>query len=1132
VSVADDLQEREHLAGNADDSGNPGDQHYKKSVNNGQHDEIPDYDRSADGVDDHEKEFDESAETKNKEPKTTNYNSDDYVSDTDFVKEKEENPESSESLYNGLPEGKISIKGTGGKGKKLLPIGGIVGLILFAVVGVSAGTDALAASLLINIKEIFHSDRADASRTNRLNSRAFFANKFNNKDGCTKKTAICDKMSSIGQAELKAYEDQKFKFKGTVIDANGKRVGDYDGDSSKLDPDGRVQISEAKYPDGTTAKNGKEFYAKADSDPNALRLTERASPSKSKFYLNKFFDSVLGKFGFKKGTSPFPAPDENKKDPNNQADGENNQDKTFNEEADAVHNDPNGGTSDGLKTKSDTVLKDVNVDEEVGKEKSNTKGGAAGAFMRGICSIYKLGNLTEVAVKAYHMKQLIRFGLLFFQAADEIKDGHGDGNRVSYLANLVTWYDNQKTVTQDTDYGDGNVIKAGSKNPKYNLSGTDAEGYQIAATGSTEALKAFSQRFILGGGIGKKVSGFTGVFENAANTIPSGTVAGDNGKEKMKNLCRLMNSPSVAILGSCATLVTLGTAVAPETVGISEGIALAGCACTVYTATPLKDAVNKLPEILRVLVPVLGQCEEVEQTVQAAMETGIRLAKSTWVQRLVTKALTSLNVDDDTKGPDAVNAIASAAGLLLSTTATGYGLKPATTNNGNKEVSDYISYTQPLEDKYIALEKEDAKQNPLDSDNKYSLVGSLVRSLTPENFDVANKDLFGLISTIPGLYSTSLQKLTGVQTADALYNQPSTLGDKATQGVRLSHCDDSQLQSIKASGDTFCSIVAVSTTGELGKAAGQAYDPNDRSINKLIDYMTTDQPKKDDGISTYCEINEAVDDVNTSSCGDKSAGRSIDDNGKPIEGTQYDLYLKNCTDQRKAYWGGQYQSESDGSERDQGWFSGKQCTVDNTMMENFRMWTNYCLQSGTSDGTSNCYTNDATKSDTSNSTCASNGDTKAIYTCALQYDNYGYKWGGGHGDVPNATKWIADFKTGKIPEWTPILDCSGLVRMAFVEAMGIEDQAYTAPDGYNSSKYWQKIPLEQAQQGDIVTSSGHVAIVESNDVAAKKFKIFDAETERGAKENNIRHSAQSYAGGGIGNGTSSGTIAAYRAKKG
>ena len=82
--------------------------------------------------------------------------------------------------------------------------------------------------------------------------------------------------------------------------------------------------------------------------------------------------------------------------------------------------------------------------------------------------------------------------------------------------------------------------------------------------------------------------------------------------------------------------------------------------------------------------------------------------------------------------------------------------------------------------------------------------------------------------------------------------------------------------------------------------------------------------------------------------------------------------------------------------------------------------------------------------------------------------------------------------------------------------------AYVAPDGYNGSKYWDKISLTDAKQGDIITSDGHVAIVESNDTTGQTFKIFHASTSSGPIESNILHGTQSY----------SGTIAAYRAKKG
>lgn len=170
-------------------------------------------------------------------------------------------------------------------------------------------------------------------------------------------------------------------------------------------------------------------------------------------------------------------------------------------------------------------------------------------------------------------------------------------------------------------------------------------------------------------------------------------------------------------------------------------------------------------------------------------------------------------------------------------------------------------------------------------------------------------------------------------------------------------------------------------------------------------------------------------------------------------------------------------------------------------------------------GTLTCYTKETNAK--KSSACA-NGGNEAIYTCALKYDNYRYLWGGGHGDVPNAQAWISDFNGGKYPEYTQILDCSGLVRMAYVEAMGVEDQAYTAPDGYNGSKNWEKISPEDAKQGDIITQPGHVAIVESYDPGQKVFKIFDAETSSGEKEDNIRHSVA----------TLSSVVGAYRAKKG
>jgi hypothetical protein len=1082
--MANDLLEREEqAAGNSDDGLNVGQKNSDATFNKkeGGHDEIEGYDRSADGLDD----YDEEEFGKRKDPEYTdvhgdkvksNYNADDP---TDDIKAKEET--GGPSLYSGSGSGggggfnfQAALKGSG---RNVGPTSGVVGLVLFALSGLGGGSMGLASSLVINMKEIFHNDRSDATRTNRIFSRAFISNKVHNTKDCAGIKVKC-KMSSMSKAQFESYKEQGFKIKGDVIDKDGKTTGEQaDDNKSKInDPannDGsRVKVSEITFPDKTTASTGKDFFAHADKSLNAQRAAERGFNSKSSFYQNKFFSKFLAdKFGFSKAKKAFPQDDDKDK-----AKDKAEKDKAFNEQS--------GGQSDADAEKN-KAQKAKQLSDEAGsetKKRAKKGGGVIAGTMRAVCSAYTLANTAEALVKIYHGLQLAKYALLFLQAADEIKDGRGDGPKTTYLSDSLTSYEPNKELLEDSDLG-----KKGDPNPKYNLSATDSEGYKTAALGDKSGLKDFSKKYLLGGGVGEKLSDVTSAVEGVASSLPF--LPGKTDRQKTKNFCRTINGNIANIASSCAalgvTLVTIGSFV--PIVGNIVGLAIDGLVCT--CSFPKSGA--------------LPQCALLNYLVDKARDVLIdQLKDSDQVKGAIQSIVKSLNVGSDTKGVDAGNAIAAGVGVTMSAGAVGYGQRPSKSAGNNKDVSDFITYTQPLEDKYIALEKDDARLNPLDLDNKYSLVGSLARSLNLAA--VTPNSLYGNITTLSSLLPTSFGSLFGVSDANALYNQPSTAADGA--GGRYKNCEDKDLAELDdgngATGDTYCSIVGISTKTELDKASAQAYDPGSKEIDELTDRM----------LKSYQD-------------GDGSDKPSIDQDGKPIgydpagssaPTSQYGKFLKYCTQERKAPWGAQLEGYEEGSGDDQEWFSGNNCMKDTKMLMDFRMWTNYCLQSGTMDGQLNCYT-DSAASPAKSSQCAGGGNA-AIYTCALKYDNYRYLWGGGHSG--NAQQFIADFNAGKTPEWTQILDCSGLVRMAYVEAMGVEDGAYTAPDGYIGSANWDKIDVKDAVQGDIITQSGHVAIVESND-GANELKIFDAETDGGAQEDNIRHSTASYGS----------VLGAFRAKK-
>ena len=935
-----DLEEQS--AGNADDSSNPGDDYYKKSADNDQKDPGTEVDSHGDTVQKNWNADRENLEDGEKKPDSL------YKQASEVEK----------ALANGF---RGNLKGVT---SRLGPSGGIVFILLFGIIGLGGGSSFLASSLLINIKEMFHNDRSDGSRTNRLFSRAAISNKFGGEGKCKKLIPICIKATTMSTKQVADWEANGFVVKGKIIGEDGKetgkRVGETDRDGKPyptLVTNGQsVLVDEVIYPDGRSVKNGKDLYAHADNKPNMLRRLEGAFATKASFYTNKFFDSVLGKWKFSKGAQKFPAPDDSNDDPNNQRPDENNQDKTFNQEADTVHVNPGTGARDPnnpLSSRSEEIIGDVDSRGTKAREQIANKGGAVGNIVQGICTAYQLGHLAETAVKAYHAYQLVRFGLLFFQAADQIKYGKGDQDRVTYLSNNLTYFENNK------------IAADGKKNEKFNLSATDAEGYQIALDKDSNGLKAFSQKFLLGGSIGQKIAKFTGAFEDGFDKIPGTSQVGDNKREKMKNACRSASSDTGAILTACIGLMGAGTATTGP-IGLSIGAA--SCACTaegiVTSKIPLWD---KVPAIIRTTLPVLGSCESVKEASKKAMDGLIAIAKSRWVREWVMDVLSEIHVDDNTKGVDAGNAIAAGAGLMLSTAATGYGLQPSSSANNHSDVAEYIAYTEPLEQTYIALEKDDARQDPLNIDNKYSLVGTLARSLKTDNLEAAQSSAFGLFSTLGSLFNNSFNILTGTQTVDALYSQPSTLSD--TKSKRLKSCTDNDLESIGATGDTFCSIVAITSKQELQAANDQAYIANNQNIVNLIDYMTNRQedPEGVDGATsggTFCETS-AITDGPSATCGDASKEPSIGEDGTPTAGSQYEQFLKYCTDKREAAWGAQFEPYNQGSQRDQEWYSGRQCLKDTNMMRNFRMWTNYCLQIGTMNGTLNCYSKDVSKPTTS-----------------------------------------------------------------------------------------------------------------------------------------------------------------------
>jgi hypothetical protein len=566
--------------------------------------------------------------------------------------------------------------------------------------------------------------------------------------------------------------------------------------------------------------------------------------------------------------------------------------------------------------------------------------------------------------------------------------------------------------------------------PKFNLNATDSQGYRIAAHGDKSGLKDFAKNYMVGGN--GAVAGISSTLSQIQQIAGLGNAK--TGKGAIRTACKFANGPVAQALAAAVCL---------------SGNIISAVMCAVAQLAK-QEAYNQV--IQRLVMPKLLDAAV------AFMDT--------------------MNLGSGLKGVDAGNALAVGAGLMLGTTATEYGSRPA---KNTKETQSFVAYTNPYEQDYEQVARYEARDTPFDYTNQYSFLGSIVQSINIQNNNTT--PVFAGIANVLNLLPTSFAIVGAGGHASALYNQPSLVQDERF------NCPDQDLINIDINNaDKFCQIRAIlpTSTGEMQKLEDQAQD-NNNYVSDVIDWMQASQTKNEAGDGT-------MDD--TTGCDDKckkdSEKPSIDQDGKVIPDSQYEKYIKYCTKRTLVddggtpdYWGTSSQGVEEGSDRDQAWYTGEQCGHDSKMLQMFRAYTGLCHDSAEKDGVTSCADQDVAVA-AQGATCG-DGTNASIYDCALQFDPYQYYYGGGHG--PSAEQYMNDFHKGiNDTDGQPLqkgvsqtVDCSGLVRMATWDAFHIDTGAIHAGDGYAGSKDYDSIPIKSVQKGDIITFSEHVAIVEKID---------------------------------------------------
>lgn len=1077
--MATGLKDRTNQAGNEADDLNPGQKQYDhqfpaKSLSEAEEDALA-------GL---ESQFDEPSEDedgrylKNKytnsdgDEMPVNYNADDD-SDTDdnikAAKELEESGGEGSSLYSegSSRGGRARFFGNlGGKLKKAGPTSGIMAVVLGGAAGFSFFTSPVA--IFAALEKNLTNDSSESDKGNLRMYRAYYGGILG-KANCSGSKLKC-KLTTITKSQLPKLKASKIQAVGQKVDKDGNALPGDDGKEGPLteadfkDKTWRAKLTKLIFPNKVTVTSSKELFRETDRNLQSRSLLSKVGDMRTATFISPKFNKLLGKFGLSKSSVTQKKPE-----------------LTREEARSIVENEADKQKGTRKTTRGKTANPADIIQIGIGTS----------------CVVYNIARVVSGTIKTKWAADLIAFSLPYMQLASKMQNmgtlNAEDMKLVEKLGNQLTWYQSEKYTDKRVAEKQVEIDKASDKEEKdklveeremikakQDLTATDSQGLRMAMYGDTTNLERFTQLYTTGG--------IAGVL--AIDGITSRIQSFFGGKENVRNLCVANANAGLAMTVGCIKppIVT--------SVAICAGGAIAIIAA------------------LNAIVPPL---------MKAITDTLVR-------------ALENADLTSDLRGVDAGNAIAAGMGLLMAHKARSEGFKPA---KNKKQVEEYGALTNDTYYKEVQeLAEYEAKKEPFNFSNQYSFGGRIALAMNPYN--ATSPTGFSSLANIMAFLSSSLG-----QTANALHSQPSLMtNNEANLNHRMNinpetgeaECPDVEMRDAGLACDWSGEMIAVVSPRVLQWAKEQEENEHDH-LADTIDYMQNKQEANEPEGGTGDETcgNAITDptnhlleppfdvpgfDVPDVNC-DDSRKPSIDENGKPVEGSQYEKWIKYCGPDREQELGSTSEDIEVGTKKDQAWKTGGQCGSDSMMMDRFFYYYNMCnVQAAAADDVEDCTSDVA--DDAIISDCAGKGtetDTKNIYVCAKKYDNYAYRFNGGR--EGNAHDWIKNFNDGNVTEYDPILDASGLVRMAYVEAMDEEAPALEIPNGYANSPLWEAIPLDKAEQGDIVTTNVHVAIVESNDPKKKEFKLFSAQAAGEPLQDNINESTLSY----------NKVKAAYRAKK-
>jgi hypothetical protein len=811
--------------------------------------------------------------------------------------------------------------------------------------------------MMVNIKEMYTNDLADST----IALDAYAKKLMNYKIGhsnCGDKLSIKCKLSTMPRALKQSFEKNGFMVLGSKVTPDGRDIA---GQPTSPTPESRYEVSSIIMPTSSPgiAPIGDALYLWANlSSANKSLLYSVFNP-KSSFYMDaRMKQRLKSKYDL---TKDITVAGNTEQAVNKSFD----KSMTGSNEGIDLSGRPNADGGIGLGSLRNPVTAAQYV------AAMTPLAAQANSFIGLQCAYYSFGKQVTNNAKTAKAHTVARFAMQYLKAADQIKAGTSQDITINTLSSKLAG-------TSGGGYGGPNA--------------TDSSMYKSIVHGAPPIPSPFGFLYYL-----DTFDVIGALFPSWALIMASSTAVGTT-----SHVTGTLSMPPANLTGTDREYCLAGETTENHTEIKSN--TEERCLPQTLASAPagFGELLTPILPIVRETCPVPHYDEQDhkyqgENTMQPAIKQIGAIISPVVSGLFGANAIAWANViypffTSQTTGVAASDAIFAGTGEILGDMAMSRGMTP-----GNvATMTEYLALKDSVDKDQNEVAQYNARKDPLNPNNKFSFVGSIIRGLSP-TYD-SKAPLFSTIANGVSLVGSGLKQLN--PSASAIYYlQPNPFNP-----LRLAMCPDPEYLAIGITADVACNVRYGMTRLEL------AAQPD-----TVIDYMT--KPHPDAYEKRISELSERLAKADTIDLEQKDIQRQLDEattasslpfidihTGKPTPGGEYEKFMDYCVN-RQDPWGrsamvvhktslpdkerdrrktdkfdtvnpispqdsgdpyqqittGTYISITEGSKEDQDWYTGKKClAIGEEMMTNFRAFTMLCSVDGSYSGGVDC-----TDSDTS-----------------------------------------------------------------------------------------------------------------------------------------------------------------------